>query len=111
MVFLIAAIAKTATFRELEATLVASQLIPIPVVAYTAVFLLVLEYLLALLLLVPSTRRFALHAATLLICIFVAYSLWRWMQGIAVPSPLFRCALFNLHCGYPWGLMQAYSGS
>lgn len=95
LLFLTAAITKTASFRELEATLVASQLIPVPLASYAAVSLLVLEYLLAILLLIPATRRLALPAATLLVCVFAAYSLWRWTQGIAVPCHCFG-ALFKL---------------
>lgn len=89
LIFLIAAIAKTQGFRELEATLAASKLVPVLLAPQTAVFLLILEYLLSILLLAPKTRVPALYAACALISIFVAYSTWRWMQGITIPCHCF----------------------
>ena len=98
MVFLAAAIAKTMSFRELEATLIASKLVPMLVVSPIGVLLLVTEYLVALLLLIPKTRLSALHAASVLCGLFAAYSTWRWMKGISVPCTCFG-ALFKLE---PW---------
>jgi hypothetical protein len=98
LVFLTAAIAKTQSFRELEATLVASRLVPILWVRPSGIFLLVIEYLLSVLLVVPMTRRPALYASSVLVSVFAAYSLWRWKQGIAVPCHCFG-VLFQLQ---PW---------
>ena len=95
MVFLAAAIAKTMSFHELEATLAASKLVPVLLTSQAGVLLIVTEYLVALLLLLPKTRMPALHSATILCSGFVAYSTWRWMQGIAVPCHCFG-ALFKL---------------
>ena len=96
LVFLTAAVAKTQSFRELEATLAASKLVPVLLTTQAGVFLVVTEYLLAVLLLLPITRRPALHAATILVSVFLAYSTWRWMQGIGVPCTCFG-ALFKMH--------------
>ncbi len=57
LVFLTSALAKTRSFSELESTLAASKLVPILMVSQAATLLLVTEYLLALLLLMPPTRR------------------------------------------------------
>ena len=98
MVFLAAAIAKTMSFRELEATLAASKLVPVLLTTQAGVLLVVTEYLVALLLPIPKTRQPALNAATVLCNVFIAYSTWRWMQGISVPCSCFG-ALFKLD---PW---------
>lgn len=98
LVFLVSAIAKSFSFRELEATLVASQLVPAPLTTFVGIFLLVLEYLLAFLLLVPPTQRSACYAAITVTSVFAAYSTWRWMQGIAVPCQCFGI-LFKMQ---PW---------
>ncbi len=98
LVFLTAAIAKTTAFRELEATLAASKLVPVLLTSQAGVLLVVTEYLVALLLLIPKTRQPALQAATVLCSVFIAYSTWRWMQGISVPCHCFG-TLFKLE---PW---------
>ena len=98
MVFLAAAIAKTLSFRELEATLAASKLVPVLLTSQAGVLLIVTEYLVALLLLLPKTRIPALHASTILCSMFAAYSAWRWKQGISVPCHCFG-ALFTIE---PW---------
>ncbi len=98
MVFLAAAIAKTMSFRELEATLAASKLVPVLLTSQAGVLLVVTEYLVALLLLIPKTRQPALNAAIVLCSVFIAYSTWRWMQGISVPCSCFG-ALFKME---PW---------
>jgi uncharacterized membrane protein YphA (DoxX/SURF4 family) len=98
LVFLTAAIAKTTAYRELEGTLGASRLVPVPAIPFAAVFLLSLEYLLSVLVLLPTTRLPALRAATVLVSVFAAYSTWRWMQGISVPCHCFG-VLFKLD---PW---------
>ncbi len=98
MVFLAAAVAKTTAFRELEATLAASKLVPVLLTSQAGVLLVVTEYLVALLLLIPKTRQPALNAATVLCSVFIAYSTWRWMQGISVPCHCFG-ALFKME---PW---------
>ena len=98
LVFLTAAIAKTTAFRELEATLAASKLVPVLLTSQAGVLLVVTEYLVALLLLIPKTRQPALNAAIVLCSVFIAYSTWRWMQGISVPCTCFG-ALFKME---PW---------
>ena len=98
MVFLAAAIAKTMSFHELEATLAASKLVPVLLTSQAGVLLIVTEYLVALLLLLPKTRIPALHASTILCSMFAAYSAWRWKQGISVPCHCFG-ALFTIE---PW---------
>ena len=95
MVFLAVAIAKTLSFRELEATLAASQLVPVLLTTQIGILLVATEYLLALLLLLPQFRKPALNVATGLVSVFVGYATWRWMQGIAVPWHGFG-ALFKL---------------
>ena len=98
MVFLAAAVAKTLSFRELEATLAASKLVPVLLTSQAGVLLVVTEYLIALLLIFPKTRQPALNAAVVLCSVFIAYSTWRWMQGISVPCSCFG-ALFTIQ---PW---------
>lgn len=98
LVFLTAAIAKTQSFREFEATLIASKLVPVLLASRAGIMVLVTECLLSVLLLVPTTRRPALYAATILVSVFAAYSTWRWIQGIAVPCHCFG-ALLKLE---PW---------
>ena len=98
MVFLAAAIAKTMSFRELEATLAASKLVPVLLTTQIGILLVATEYLLALLLLLPQFRKPALLVATGLVSVFVGYTTWRWMQGIAVPCHCFG-VLFKLE---PW---------
>ena len=95
LVFLTSAVAKTRSFHELEATLAASRLVPVLLVSQAATLLLVTEFLLAFLLLLPVTRRPALHASTVLVSMFAAYSIWHWMQGIPVPCHCFGI-LFQL---------------
>ena len=60
LVFLTSAVAKTRSFHELESTLAASRLVPVLLVSQAVTLLLVTEFLLALLLLLPTTRRSAL---------------------------------------------------
>lgn len=98
VVFLSAAIAKTQSFRELEATLAASKLVPNLIVTWAGVLLLVTEYLISVLLILPASRRPALYAATIALSGFAAYSTWRWKQGITVPCHCFG-ALFSIE---PW---------
>ena len=98
LTFLTSALAKTRSFSELESSLAASRLVPIPWVSIAGVFLLVLEYLLSVLLFIPATRRPALYTAAIVISTFVAYTVWRWMQGIGVPCHCFG-VLFKLA---PW---------
>lgn len=93
MVFLAAAIAKTMSFRELEATLIASKLVPVLLTTQAGVLLLVTEYLMAPLLLIPKTRQPALNAVAVLCSMFLTYSTWRWMQGISVPCTCFGALL------------------
>jgi len=95
LVFLTSALAKTRSFSELESTLAASKLVPVLLVSQAATLLLVTELLLASLLILPPTRRAALHASAVVVSMFAAYSTWRWMQGIAVPCNCFG-ALFQL---------------
>ena len=98
LLLLLSAVAKTISIRELDATLTASLLVPVLLVRQAGILLLCIEYLLAIMLLVPIARRPALHAATVLVSVFAAYSLWRWRQGIAVPCHCFG-VLFQLE---PW---------
>jgi hypothetical protein len=91
LVFFAAALAKSLSFRELQATLVASKLVPVLMISQVATLLLVFEYLISVLLLLPATRRPALHSAAVLVCIFISYSVWRWLQDIHVP-----CSCFGL---------------
>ena len=93
LVFLTSAIAKTRSFSELESTLAASKLVPVLMVSQAATLLLVTEFLLAFLLILPPTRRAALHASAVVVSAFAAYSTWRWMQGIAVPCNCFGAFL------------------
>jgi len=95
LVFLTSAVAKTRSFHELESTLAASRLVPVLLVSQAATLLLVTEFLLAFLLLLPVARRPALHASIVLVSVFAAYSTWRWMQGIPVPCHCFGI-LFQL---------------
>ena len=95
LVFLTSAVAKTRSFHELESTLAASRLVPVLLVSQAATLLLVTEFLLAFLLLLPVARRPALHASIVLVSVFAAYSTWRWMQGIPVPCHCFG-RLFQL---------------
>ena len=89
LIFMIAAIAKTIGYREMEATLAASRLVPVPAVPTVAASLLSLEYILSFLILVPLTRRTALHSTTILVSSFLAYSTWRSLQGIGIPCSCF----------------------
>ena len=57
LVFLTAAIAKTTAFRELEATLAALMLVPVLLTLQAGVLLVVTEYLVALLLLIPKSLQ------------------------------------------------------
>ena len=96
MVFLAAAVAKTMSFRELEATLAASKLVPVLLTRQVGILLIVVEYLASMLLLLPKTRQPALHVAALLCSVFTAYSTWRWMQGITIPCTCFG-TIFKLN--------------
>ena len=98
MVFLAAAVAKTMSFRELEATLAASKLVPVLLTRQAGMLLIVTEYLVSLLLIFPKTRQPTLNVAATLCSVFIAYSTWRWQQGISVPCTCFG-ALFRLE---PW---------
>jgi uncharacterized membrane protein YphA (DoxX/SURF4 family) len=98
LIFLTAGLAKIQRFDEFESTLVASRLVPLYQARLAATALIVLELVLAASLLHPRTRTTALQTAALLICVFIGYSAWRWMQNIPVPCHCFG-VLFTMT---PW---------
>jgi hypothetical protein len=92
-VFAAAALSKASVFREFEATLEASGLLPLSLVPPIAAAILGLELAVAVGLL-GSMRVGSLHESSLQVSLilgssFVAYSLWRWMQGISAPCNCF----------------------
>jgi hypothetical protein len=96
--FLTAATAKIIGFREFEATLSASRLVPYNYVTQVASLVIAIEVLLAALLWRPSWRATALHSLLLLVSVFIAYTIWRTLQGIGVPCHCFG-VLFTMN---PW---------
>jgi hypothetical protein len=92
-VFSVAAVAKQRSFREFEATLQASHLVPSLALATFATTIIALEAVIALGLLVPILqpilRKLCLSLAMLLSCTFISYSVWRWHEGIQAPCHCF----------------------
>jgi dolichol-phosphate mannosyltransferase len=98
LLFLTAAVAKIQGFSEFEATLTASRLVPLGWETQVGRAVVVLELLLVGLIWFSAWRRAALQILTLLVSLFIGYSLWRSVQGVAVPCHCFG-VLFTLE---PW---------
>lgn len=98
LIFVTAAWAKIGSMDELEATLIASRLVPVQFARLAAVTLLVVELATAVCLLIPRLRPSGLQMTALLLSLFIGYSAWRWWQNIPIPCHCFG-TLFTVA---PW---------
>lgn len=92
-VFLVAFSSKVFAFESFETSLYYSLLIPNAWVRPAGVVLLISELVVALGLLYPPLRRVALMSMAVMISLFLAYALWRWVQNIPVPCHCFGALL------------------
>lgn len=94
-VFVVAASAKISGYENFQVTLVRSQLLGKGYESMVAPLTIGIELAIAVALLIPKLRPFAVRAMGGLCCVFISYSAWRWARHISVPCSCFG-ALFRM---------------
>jgi uncharacterized membrane protein YphA (DoxX/SURF4 family) len=89
ILFMVSGISKIVQIRQFEDSIMTARIVPSFLVDYVSRFIIGLEIVVSIGLLFRKTREKSLELIFLLSSTFLAYSIWRMIQGISMPCHCF----------------------